>query len=105
MLTGARVSGTSNINHVIFGIHSAIREPERDDDLWTDEQKYTMIADSELGLTINPFPLNPEDIIDVGGRVVPDFEEHVDCDNHVMKDHESGFSHNISVVFTRLSSQ
>ena len=46
-----------------------------------------MIADSELGLTVNPFPLNPEDIIDVGGRVVPDFEERVDCDNHVIEEH------------------
>ena len=51
-----------------------------------------MIADSELGLMVNPFPLNPEDIIDVGGWVAPDFEERVNCDNHVMEDHESGFS-------------
>ena len=47
-----------------------------------------MIADSELGLTVNPFSQNPEDIIDVGGRIVPDFEEHVDCDNHVVEEHE-----------------
>ena len=48
--------------------------------------------------------LNPEDIIDVGGRVDPDFEERVDCDNHIIEDHESGFSQHFS-VFTRLSSQ
>ena len=41
---------------------------------------------------LNPFPLNPEDIIDVGGQVDPDFEKRVDCDNHIMEDHESGFS-------------
>ena len=34
-----------------------------------------MISNSEPGLTVNPFPLNPADIIDVGGRIVPDFEE------------------------------
>ena len=39
-----------------------------------------MIANSEPGLTVNPFPLNPADIIDVGGRIVPDFEELVDRD-------------------------
>ena len=27
-----------------------------------------------------------------GGRLDPDFEERVDCDNHVMEDHEAGFS-------------
>ena len=29
-----------------------VREPERDADLWTDEQEYSMITDSELGLTV-----------------------------------------------------
>ena len=42
------VNKTSNINHVIFGIHSVVSEPERDDDLWTDEREYAMIADSEV---------------------------------------------------------
>ena len=47
-----------------------------------------MIADSELGLTVNPSPLNPEDIIDVGGWVVLDFQKRVNCDNHVIEEHE-----------------
>ena len=65
-----------------------VREPEHDVELWTDEQEYAMVTNSELGLTVNPFLLNPADIIDVGGRVVPDFEELVDPDNHIMEDHE-----------------
>ena len=59
--TFTEVNKTSNINHVIFGIHSVVSEPERDDDLWSDEREYAMIADSELGLTVNPCPLNPEE--------------------------------------------
>ena len=51
-----------------------------------------MIAYFELGLTVNLFPVNPADIIDVGGRVVPNFEERVNCDNHIMEDHETVFS-------------
>ena len=51
-----------------------------------------MIADAKLRLTLNPFPLNPDDIIDAGGRVDPDFEDRVDCDNHIMEDHETSFS-------------
>ena len=57
-----------------------VREPEHDVELWTDEREYAMIPNSELGLTVNPFPLNLADIIDVGGRVVPDFEELADRD-------------------------
>ena len=78
----------SNINHVIYGIHSMIREPEHDVEQRTDEREYAMITNSEIGLSVNPFPLNPADIIDVGGRVTPDFEELVDRDNHFMKDYE-----------------
>ena len=43
-----------------------------------------------LGLTVNPFPFNQEDIVEAGGRVDPDFEERVDCNNYVMEDHETG---------------
>ena len=64
---------TSNINHAIFGIHSAISEPDIKDESWTDEQEYALITDSELGLTVNPFPLNPDDLLDVGGQIIPDF--------------------------------
>ena len=60
--------------------------------IWTDEREYAMIADAGLGLMLNPFLLNPDDIIDAGGRVDPDFEERVDHDNHIMEDHEAGFS-------------
>ena len=68
----------SNINHVIFGIHSVISESEIEDKSWTDEREYAIIADSELGLTVNPFPLNPCDLLDVGGQIIPDFEDLVD---------------------------
>ena len=77
---------TSNINHVINGIHSFISEPEIEDESWTDEREYALITNSELGLTVNPFPLNPDDLLDVGGQIIPDFEELVDSCNHVMED-------------------
>ena len=47
---------------------------------------------SELGLTVNPFPLNPEDLLDMGGEIIPDFEEFVDSCNHVMEEFDSNFS-------------
>ena len=74
---------------VIFGIHSAVREYERGDDLWMDEWEYGMITDAELNL---------EDIIDVGGWAAPDLEERVNCDNHVIEDHGSVFSQYLSGV-------
>ena len=58
---------TCNINHVIFGIHSVISEPEDEYDTWTDEREYAIITNTALGLTVNPFPLNPEDLLDMGG--------------------------------------
>ena len=78
------VNKTSNVNHATLGIHSTTKEADCDDDLWTDEREYSLIADAELRLTINPFPLNQKDIVEAGGRVDLDFEERVDCDNHVM---------------------
>ena len=83
---------TSNLNHIIFGIHSVISEPEIEDESWTDEQEYALITKSELGLTVNPFPLNPDDLLDVGGEIIPDFEELVDSCNHIMGEFESNFS-------------
>ena len=65
----------SNINHVIFEIHSVISELEDQNDTWTDEREYPVVTNNKLGLTVNPFPLNPEDIIDLGGELVLDFEE------------------------------
>ena len=58
---------------MIFGIHSVISEPEIEDDSLTDERDYALITNSELGLPVNPFPLNPEDLLDVGGEIIPDF--------------------------------
>ena len=82
----------SNINHVIFGIHSVISESEIEDESWTDEQEYAIIPDSELGLTVNPFPLNPCDLLDVGGQIVPDFEDLVDSCNHILEEYETNIS-------------
>ena len=89
----------SNINHVIFSIHYVISEPESEDESWTDEREYAIITDSDLGLTVNPFPLNPDDLLDVGGHVVPDFEELVDSYNHVMEECETNFSQHFCGVY------
>ena len=51
-----------------------------------------IITDSELGLTVNPFPWNPDDLLDVRGQVIPDFEELVDSCNHVIEECETNFS-------------
>ena len=85
--TFMNVNLTSNINHVIFGIHSVISEPESEDESWTDEREYAIITDSEQGLTVNP-----DDLLDVGGQIIPDFEELVDSCNHIMEECESNFS-------------
>ena len=77
---------------LFFGIHSVISEPEDEDDIWTDEREYTLITNVELGLTVNPFPLNPEDLLDVGGEIIPNFEELVDSCNHIMEEFDSGYS-------------
>ena len=63
---------TNSSSHVIFGIHSFIGEYEDEQDNWTDEREYDMITDDELGLTVHPFPFNPQDILDVGGQIKPD---------------------------------
>ena len=83
--TFTNVNKTSNVNHVIFGVHLVISELEDEHDTWTDERKYAVITDTDLGLTIYAFPLNPEDIFNVGGEIVPDFEELVNSCNHVME--------------------
>ena len=83
---------TSNVNQVIFGIHSVISEPEVEDDILTDEREYALITNSELGLTINPFPLNLEDLLDVGGEIIPDFEDFVDSCNLIREEFDPGYS-------------
>ena len=40
----------SNINHVIFGMHSVISEPEDEHDSWTEEGEYAIITNTELSL-------------------------------------------------------
>ena len=42
--------------------------------------------------TVNPFPLNPEDLLDVGGEIIPDFEKLVDSCNHIMEEFDPGYS-------------
>ena len=94
----------SNINQVIFGIHSVISESESEDESLTDKREYAIIVDSELGRTVNPFSLNPDDLLDVGGQVIPDFEDLVDSCNHVLEECEKNFP-NISVGFIKQSSR
>ena len=74
---------SSNANYVIFGIHSAIRKIKEEDN-WTDKRQCAMIPDVELQLTVHPHPLNPQDILDVGGVVFPDFEDLVDSSIHIL---------------------
>ena len=60
---------TSNVSHVIFGIHSAISECEDEQDTLTDERKYAVIAANKLGFTVHSFPTNPQHILDMGGEM------------------------------------
>ena len=83
---------TSNVSHVIFGIHSVISDRETEHDTWADKREYAVIADNELGLTVHPFPINPQDILDVGGEIEPDFEELVNSCNHIMEELDPGYS-------------
>ena len=36
--------------------------------------------------------MNPEDLLDVGGEIIPDFEELVDSCNHIMEEFDPGYS-------------
>ena len=60
---------TNCASNVIFGIHSVIGKYEDEQDTWADEREYAMIAEDELGLTVHPFPFNPQDSLDVGGEI------------------------------------
>ena len=46
-------------------VHSVISEHEDEQDTWADKREYA----------VHPFPINPQDILDVGGEIEPDFEE------------------------------
>ena len=80
----------SNANYVIFGIHFAIRNNEEDN--WADARQYAMITDVELGLTVHPCPINLQDILDVGGVIIPDFEALVYSCNHVLEELDPSYS-------------
>ena len=67
---------TSNVNHVIFVIHSVISECEDEQDTWTDGREYVVIADNELGLTVHSFPTNPQHILNVGGEICIPADRH-----------------------------
>ena len=64
---------SKNANHVVFGIHSIISKYEDKQDDWADERECAMVADEEVGLTVHAFTFNPQDILDVGGEIKPDF--------------------------------
>ena len=51
-----------------------------------------MMADNKLGLTVNPFPINPQDSLNVGGVIEPDIEELVNSCNHIMAELNPGYS-------------
>ena len=55
----------------------------------TDEREYAIITNSDLGLIVDPYLLNPDDLFIVGLQVVPDFEDLVESQNHIMEEHES----------------
>ena len=70
--------------HVIFGIHIVISESEDKYDTWTDEREYAIITNTKLGLTVNLFSLNPEDLLD--------FEELVNSCNHIVEEFDPTYS-------------
>ena len=37
---------TSNVNHIIFGIHSVISQRKDEQDTWTKEREHAVIADN-----------------------------------------------------------
>ena len=96
----------SSVSHVIFGIHYVISEHEDEQVTWADEREYAVVADSEL-LTVHPFPINPQDILDVGGEIEPNFEELVNSCNHVMEELDPTYSqhfcgvHKATLTITR----
>ena len=51
-----------------------------------------MVANEELGLTVHLFTFNPQDILDVGGEINPDFDELVNSCNHVMEEPDPSYS-------------
>ena len=87
--TFTNVNKPRNINHVISGMYSTTRKLEYSDVSCTDEPEYTIITNSDLGLVVDPYLLNPDDLLDVGWQVVPDFEDLVESQNHIMEEHES----------------
>ena len=82
----------SNVSHVIFGIHFVIIDQENEHDTWTDKREYAVIAHNELDLMVHPFPINPQDILNVGGEIEPHFEELANCCNHIMEELDPGYS-------------
>ena len=61
-----------------------------------------MITDVELGLTGHPLPINPQDILDVGGIVVLDFEELIDSSNYVLEELDPSYSQHYCGVYTAI---
>ena len=51
-----------------------------------------MITDVEFRLIVHPFPINPQEILDVCGIIVPDSEELVDFSNHVLEELDPSYS-------------
>ena len=48
--------------------------------------------------------MNPDDLLDVGGQVVPDFEELVDSHNHIMEEYEPIVSQHFCGVYKAIIS-
>ena len=70
-------------------MYSTTRKLEYSDVSWTNEREYTIITNSDLGLIADPFPLISDDFLDVRWPVVPDVEDLVESQNHIIEEHES----------------
>jgi len=65
----------SEMSNAVFLIRERILEDMNND---TEERCYAITTNEKLGLTVNPHPINEEDIVDCSGGVEDDFESSLD---------------------------
>ena len=65
----------SEMSNAVFLIREKIYE---DLEMITEERCYSIKTNEKLGLSINPYPINEEDIQDCDGEIPEDFEDSLD---------------------------
>ena len=65
----------SEMSNAVFLIRERILEDMNDE---VEQRCYAITTNEKLGLTVNPHPINEEDIIDCNGEVEDDFESSLD---------------------------